>query len=119
MPRANRGGSIQPTPDMHNHGDAGGMGAMPGQVPAANQEMPAPPSAPPEPMGPIPAGAMGGLASPTNRPQEPITAGIDERAMQRMQASQQNRPQTGQDFEGTLRALYSIYPHPDIERLLR
>jgi hypothetical protein len=44
---------------------------------------------------------------PTERPSEPITAGL--------------RPGPailGDDPELVLRALYSLYPHPDIARLL-
>ena len=55
---------------------------------------------------PLPPGLSGGVFGPSERPTEPGTA------------MPQGQPQPIEDPDMLLRALYSQFPHPDIERLL-
>jgi hypothetical protein len=73
----------------------------PGEQPPAG--MPMGGGAPP----PIPGGSPW---APTERPGEPITAGLDE---------QQQAPVLDDDPDEMLRILYHAYPHPDLLDLLR
>lgn len=65
----------------------------------------APPASGPPPIQP---GGLLPLDAPTTRPDEPITAGLYD----------QPQPLTPDDPHETLRAIYAVFPHEDIRRLL-
>lgn len=69
----------------------------------AGTPAPSPSTAP----GPLPPG-MGttGMLGPTRRPSEPVSAGIGQPRI------------FPRDPDALLRAVYRMYPHPDIARLL-
>lgn len=88
-------------------GKAGGpsAGGPPAASPTPGAEGAAGGPAPPMP------GTLTGLTAPSQRPNEPIEAGFDPEFVP-------PQPMIEQDPDLLLRALYQVYPHEDIRRLL-
>ena len=68
-----------------------------------------PPTPAPSGAGAVRPGDLTPLNAPTQRPGEPVTAGLPKQG--------QMNP-LGPDPDFILRALYSVYPHPDLLRLM-
>lgn len=99
------GGPTQPVRDIPNqpYGDRQALSQLQAAAP-----MPASPSTPTGgggTPGPVPA-YPDGIFGPTQRPSEPNTAGLDP---------YQNLPS---DTDYLLRLMYTMYPHPDLARLI-
>ena len=100
------GSAKQPLRDMpmDAHGERAALEQLQGAAPM-NAAQPA--GVP----GPAPTAELPNPFAPTERPNEPITAGL------------RGAPSTPQylppDPDELVRILYSIYPHPDIGRLIR
>lgn len=65
---------------------------------------------PPAASGGLPPGIANGILGPTQRPTEPVTAGLP---------SGPDRQIFPDDPDQLLRAIYQRYPHPDIGRFLQ
>jgi hypothetical protein len=78
-----------------------------GQQAAAQRAVPLPEQAP------VPSGPFD---RPTDRPHEPVTAGIDLGPGQ--DSSALNPAQIDDDFASQLRAVYQVYPNNDLLRLI-
>lgn len=91
--------------------------AMP--LPAAPSVPSASAPVPPRPQGPMP-GAFGRFDRMTERPDEPLTAGMDMGPGPGREALAQGVMVTQDDqLVSQLRALYAIYPSSDVLRLLQ
>ena len=72
----------------------------------------------PQPQRPVP-GSLGDLTRPTERPDEPITAGADFGAgPSSLQAGIMPAPSASNDVLEQLLYLNRLYPNPDVENLI-
>lgn len=98
------------------YGEAGKQLAAQRAVPIAASPSDAVPA--PAPQGPMP-GSLGALDRPTERPTEPITAGVDFGAGPNALAAGVSQPiRTDDPVLERLRLLVSQYPNDDVQDLL-
>ena len=96
------------------YGEAGKQIAAQRAVPLGAPPTQAPPQAP----RPMP-GSLGDLTRPTERPNEPITAGADFGAgPSSLQAGILPAPSASNDVLEQLLYLNRLYPNPDVENLI-
>jgi hypothetical protein len=96
------------------YGEAGKQIAAQRAVPMGAPPTQAPPQAP----RPMP-GSLGDLTRPTERPNEPITAGADFGAgPSSLQAGILPAPSASNDVLEQLLYLNRLYPNPDVENLI-
>lgn len=98
------------------YGEAGKQLAAQRAVPIAASPADAVPA--PAPQGPMP-GSLGALDRPTERPTEPITAGVDFGAGPGAMQAGVNRPIRSEDpILDRIRTLYAQFPNEDLADLL-
>jgi len=119
MAYGNRTDLNNPMTKMVAPGQTYGKGA---EQRRAQQAVPMAPSASdtpaPAPSGPTPGG-LGDFARPTDRPQEPITAGVDFGPGMTAAQAGVNRPlRTDDPVLDRIQQLFELYPNEDLADLL-